>query len=85
MRMVLVTMAMLAGLVPVSVTMADSPPPPPGPLQKTFCTEVYQPVCGTAGGARRTYSNRCFANADGATDIADGPCGPGDAGPAKPQ
>jgi len=83
MRRFLVTMAMLAGLLPVSATMADSPPPPPRPAQ--FCTEQWQPVCGTMSGKRITYSNSCFAKVAGATDISEGECSPADGGPTKPQ
>ena len=39
-----------------------------------FCTEQYQPVCGTKDNARKTYSNHCFADVDHATDISDGEC-----------
>jgi Kazal-type serine protease inhibitor domain len=85
MRVRLGTMMLLAGSLAGSAAMADSPPPPPEPQPKTFCMEVYQPVCGTKDGNRKTYSNRCFANVDQATDIADGPCGPADGGPTKPQ
>jgi Kazal-type serine protease inhibitor domain len=67
-------MTMLAGWLAVSTAMADSPPPTP----KTMCTEQWQPVCGTKDGARKTFSNRCFAGVDHATDISDGPCGPAD-------
>jgi hypothetical protein len=73
MRMVLVATVTAALLLPVSAAVADSPPPPPKPL-KTVCMEVYQPVCGTKDGKRITFSNRCFANVDQATDIADGEC-----------
>ena len=63
-----------------SAALADAPPPPPQPQPpprpKTFCSEVYQPVCGTLGGKRITYSNRCFAKVAGATDIDDGECKP---------
>ena len=83
MRVLLLT-AVLVGLLPVSAALADAPPPPPRPPQ-TFCTEVYQPVCGYVGGKRITYSNRCFAGIAGAADITDGPCGPADGGPVKPQ
>jgi hypothetical protein len=38
------------------------------------CTEQYAPVCGEKGSVRKTYSNACFAAADGATVIAAGPC-----------
>ena len=85
MRVLLAAAGVLVGLLPAPVTMADSPPPPPGPEPKSFCTQVYQPVCGTKDGTRRTYSNKYFADVDRAADIADGPCAPADGGPTKPQ
>ena len=74
MRVLLAMMTMSAGLLSVSAAMADLPPPPPHPEPKMFCTEQYQPVCGTKDNARKTYSNRCFADVDRATDITDGEC-----------
>jgi len=44
----------------------------------TVCTEQYQPVCGRINGVLKTYSNQCYARADGADIVAQGPC----AGPA---
>jgi hypothetical protein len=73
MRMLFVAMTMLAGLLAASAAMADSPPPP-RPLERV-CTEQWLPVCATKDSARKTYSNRCFAEIDHATDISDGPCG----------
>ncbi len=40
----------------------------------TVCTEQYEPVCGRINSVRKTYSNRCFARADGAAIVAQGPC-----------
>jgi hypothetical protein len=74
MRVDLTTMAMLVSSLAVSVALADSPPPP-RPLERV-CTEQWLPVCGAKDGARKTYSNRCFADIDHATDISDGPCAP---------
>jgi Kazal-type serine protease inhibitor domain len=48
------------------------------------CTEQYAPVCGQAGRVTKTYSNRCFARADGAKVIAQGSCRSGD-GPTTPK
>ncbi len=42
------------------------------------CTEQYAPVCGQIGWITKTYSNACFARADGAKVIAQGPCRSGD-------
>jgi hypothetical protein len=38
------------------------------------CTEQYAPVCARAGSIAKTYSNRCFAHAEGAKVIAEGAC-----------
>jgi Kazal-type serine protease inhibitor domain len=40
----------------------------------TVCTEQYEPVCGRINGVRKTYSNRCYARADGASIVAQGRC-----------
>ncbi len=40
----------------------------------TFCTEQYAPVCAKLDGTPKTYSNSCFARADGAAIIGQGPC-----------
>jgi len=40
----------------------------------TVCTEQYAPVCGRINGTLKTYSNQCFARADGADAIAPGAC-----------
>jgi hypothetical protein len=40
----------------------------------TVCTEQYAPVCGEKNGVTKTYSNACFAAAEGAKVIARGPC-----------
>jgi hypothetical protein len=40
----------------------------------TVCTEQYAPVCGRASGVLKTYSNQCYARADGADVITQGPC-----------
>ncbi|HEV2186003.1 MAG TPA: hypothetical protein VGR70_02275 [Stellaceae bacterium] len=77
----LTTMAVLLSSLLTSAAMADSPPPP----HRLFCTEQWQPVCGTVSGQRVTYSNRCFASIAGATEVADGECGPANGGPTKPK
>jgi hypothetical protein len=38
------------------------------------CPEQYAPVCGKINGVRKTYSNSCFAAADGAKVVVLGPC-----------
>jgi hypothetical protein len=40
----------------------------------TVCTEQYQPVCGRINGVLKTYSNQCYARADGADIMAQGSC-----------
>lgn len=40
----------------------------------TVCTEQYSPVCGRINGVLKTYSNQCYARADGADVIAQGSC-----------
>jgi Kazal-type serine protease inhibitor domain len=40
----------------------------------SVCTQQYAPVCGEMNGVTKTYSNACFAAADGAKVIAQGPC-----------
>ena len=43
-------------------------------LAEGFCTAQWAPVCGLKDGAAKTYSNACFAKADGATLTAAGAC-----------
>ncbi len=43
-------------------------------LAQHFCNNVYNPVCGTIAGHRRTYSNRCRARRAGAIRIRPGRC-----------
>jgi len=40
----------------------------------SVCTMQYDPVCGVRNGVSKTYSNACFAAADGAKVVAKGPC-----------
>jgi hypothetical protein len=42
--------------------------------EPVFCMEVYQPVCGIKGTVTKTYSNACFAKADGAKVVSQGEC-----------
>jgi hypothetical protein len=48
-----------------------APKPTPTPI---FCIETYLPVCARKDGAQKTYSNDCFARADGATVASEGEC-----------
>jgi hypothetical protein len=59
---------------------AQLSPKEDGARRPTVCTEQYAPACGRINGVLRTYSNQCFARADGADVIAEGPC----TGPAIP-
>ena len=56
------------------VVTAQLSPKEDGARRPTVCTEQYAPVCGRINGVLRTYSNQCFARADGADVIAQGPC-----------
>lgn len=78
MRISFAALMVLIGWFVTFAAMADSPPPPRPLEPKAFCTEQYQPVCGTKDGKRITYSNHCFADVDHATDISDGACSPSD-------
>lgn len=44
------------------------------PSKTIVCTEQYLPVCARRGAELKTYSNACFARANGATVISPGPC-----------
>ncbi len=49
--------------------------PTPKPTKTPiFCVETYIPVCAVKDGAPKTYSNDCFAKADGATVASEGEC-----------
>ncbi|MGH7092205.1 MAG: hypothetical protein ACREFB_01555 [Stellaceae bacterium] len=59
---------------------AQEPPRPstePDKPAGKVCMEVYRPVCAVKEGHAKTYSNKCFAKVDGATDITPGHCSPG--------
>ncbi len=49
---------------------AQLAPKEDGARRPTVCTEQYAPVCGRINGVLKTYSNQCFARADGADVIA---------------
>jgi Kazal-type serine protease inhibitor-like protein len=49
-------------------------PKEPDARRPTVCTEQYAPVCGRVNNVIKTYSNACYARADGAEVIAQGPC-----------
>ena len=88
--MIIAGTAMLAALIAPASPLATIParasylvngavtaqlsPKEDGARRPTVCTEQYAPVCGRINGVLRTYSNQCFARADGADVIAQGPC-----------
>ncbi len=39
-----------------------------------FCTLDWRPVCATANGVQKTYSNACFAKKAKAQIVHPGPC-----------
>ena len=72
----LVTLAcIVAGLVIAAAAMAAEPNNDNFRQRRpSVCTQQYAPVCGEMNGVTKTYSNACFAAADGAKAIAQGPC-----------
>jgi len=42
--------------------------------RSTVCTQQYAPVCARRGAVDKTYPNECFASAEGASVISQGPC-----------
>jgi Kazal-type serine protease inhibitor domain len=67
-------LAFAAMLTVVALADARAEERPTDKRRPDVCTEQYAPVCGQKGSVRKTYSNACFAAADGATVTADGPC-----------
>ncbi len=67
-------LAFAAILAIVALADARAEDRPTDKRRPDVCTEQYAPVCGQKGSVRKTYSNACFAAADGATVAADGPC-----------
>jgi hypothetical protein len=63
------TIVLATGTVTAQLEPKDS-----SPRRPTVCTEQYAPVCGRSNGVLKTYSNQCYARADGADIIAQGPC-----------
>lgn len=56
---------------------------PTTPADNVFCTEEYAPVCGKrqvqcikapCEPVEQTYSNKCYAQKDGAFDVKEGAC-----------
>jgi len=73
MKPIAIALACVAGFACCAAAQST---PPPNPPEKGACYELYLPVCATKDGRRATYSNKCFAAHDGATDITDGKCNP---------
>jgi hypothetical protein len=79
-------MTVLAGIGALAITLTfgatvsvaannEKPDPNRNAQDRTVvCTLEYNPVCGMVDGKSKNYSNRCFAKADGATNIKDGQC-----------
>lgn len=78
-RALLALLAVAGPMFGMAAARADILPPKPRP---DACTEQYQPVCGELSGARKTYSNACFAKQAGATVIAAGACTKEDTSPS---
>ena len=60
--------AVAAGLAAAAIVF------PSGGARAAVCFEVWQPVCGTVAGIKRTFSNACFAKAAGARHVRKGEC-----------
>jgi len=65
----------------IAATLAVGSPGPAAAAEKkdaasprVVCMELYRPVCGAKGKTTKTYSNACFAKADGAKVISQGEC-----------
>jgi Kazal-type serine protease inhibitor domain len=65
-------LAILASALPAAAAQPD--PQDTNKRRPTVCTEQYEPVCGRIKDVRKTYSNRCYARADGADIVAQGRC-----------
>jgi Kazal-type serine protease inhibitor domain len=61
-------------LVVAGTVTAQTEPKDSSTRRPTVCTEQYAPVCGRTNGVLKTYSNQCYARADGADAITQGPC-----------
>jgi len=73
-RVLILTVALVSGSVAGMMAAASEPDDRNFQRRPTVCTQQYAPVCGTINGVTKTYSNSCFAAADGAKIIAQGPC-----------
>ena len=73
-RQFVLPMCVLAGCAIATSATASEPDNSNFRRRPSVCTEQYAPVCGERNGVTKTYSNACFAAADGAKVIAQGPC-----------
>ena len=73
-RVLILTVALVSGSVAGMMAAASEPDDRNFQRRPTVCTQQYAPVCGKINGVTKTYSNSCFAAADGAKIIAQGPC-----------
>jgi hypothetical protein len=73
-RTLTLIIALVSGSLAGTMSMASEPDNQNFQRRRTICTQQYAPVCGQINGATKTYSNSCFAAAEGAKIIAQGPC-----------
>ncbi|MCT7374408.1 Kazal-type serine protease inhibitor domain-containing protein [Chelativorans salis] len=73
-----------AGLIlsACTVVVEEERPRPPRPQ---ICTQEYAPVCARRGERLRTFSNACFAEAEGFRPVHRGECRPQSSRPDRPQ
>jgi hypothetical protein len=73
-RALILTIALVSGSVAGTMSAASEPDNRSFQRRPSVCTEQYAPVCGKLNGVTKTYSNSCYAAAEGAKVIAQGPC-----------
>ena len=73
-RVAIVALVLMGGLAIRWISVAAADDNRNFQRRPSVCTQQYAPVCGELNGVSKTYSNACFAAADGAKVIAQGPC-----------